>query len=366
MFAKNKIQRILVAPLDWGLGHTTRCIPIIGRLLQSGATVVLAGNAVQKKVLQDEFPNCEFLDVKGYNISYSRSKFFFALKLFWQIPKILQTIRNENRWLAQAIEAHRLDAVISDNRYGLYSNLVPSVFITHQLQIKAGYLSEKVLKFFNYRLIQKFQQCWIPDFETGVSLGGLLSHPNRLPKIPCKYIGPLSRMEPCEPKSKETQLLILLSGPEPQRTLFEKKVLKQIHQTQGKVVVVRGLPKAEQNYELPGARVYNHLSSKELNKEMCKASMIVCRSGYSSVMDVYTAGVRAILVPTPGQTEQEYLAKHLMAEGFCIGRPQKNFSLARSLEEAEQFCYKNHSKKANDRLQQVVAEFLADRTTARL
>lgn len=360
MSEKSNNPRVLVAPLDWGLGHTTRCIPIIRELLLAGAEVILAGNEVQKKILLNEFPGCRFLFLPGYTIAYSKNSSFFAFKIFAQLPKILKAVREEKRWLAQVIDQYQIDAVISDNRYGLQNKRIPSVFITHQLQIKAGYFLEPVLKWANYRFIQKFSQCWIPDFETGFTLAGRLSHPARLPQVACKYIGPLSRMKTCAQAPTKDRLLVVLSGPEPQRSIFETLVLKQLPEHEGVVTLVRGLPNSQQALQLPGVKVYNHLVSKDLQQEICEADVIVCRCGYSSVMDIFNAGASSIMVPTPAQTEQEYLAKHLMKEGFALSCAQKVFSLKNMLARAGHFPYRKFAKKADGLLRQVVGEFVAE------
>ncbi|TMI85631.1 MAG: glycosyl transferase family 28, partial [Bacteroidetes bacterium] len=112
--------RILVAPLDWGLGHATRCIPIIQHLLKADVEVWLAGEGAQEKLLADEFPDLPFLSLHGYRIRYARSAIGLVKNILFQAPKIVKAIRNENKWLAKMIDEHHFDAVISDNRYGLY------------------------------------------------------------------------------------------------------------------------------------------------------------------------------------------------------------------------------------------------------
>ena len=189
--------RILIAPLDWGLGHATRCIPIIRELLANECDVWLAGEGVQHKLLAKEFPELTILDLSGYNIKYSKTKTGLFFRLIGQIPKMLDIISFENRWLKIKNEALEFDAVISDNRYGFYNNKVYNVFMTHQLGIKTGFgfFFDSILRRLNYAYIKKFEACWVPDEKSERNLAGELSHPKKLPKPPVHYLGLLSRFQ---------------------------------------------------------------------------------------------------------------------------------------------------------------------------
>lgn len=360
--------RVLVAPLDWGLGHTTRCFPIIYELLLSGAEVLLAGNTIQKKILEQEFHTCKFVELGGYNIEYSKSGRDFVWKILRQAPGVLNQIKKEQYWLSSMVEKEGLDGVISDNRFGLYSTVIPSVFITHQLLIKNnwGTTVEAIVQKLNYRYINKFDTCWIPDFSGMPNLAGDLSHPQKMPGVPCHYVQPLSRMSQCTQESEEGHILIMLSGPEPQRTIFEKMVFKQLEDFKGSATVVRGLPFAPDQPVLNGVVVHNHLSKEELNKEMCRAEYIICRSGYSSVMDIAAVGRKSIQVPTPGQTEQEYLAGYLSSQNFCITVSQSAFNLNEVLEKARTFNFENNFPQQKYSLEKAVQKFLDECRTRKI
>lgn len=336
-------KKLLVAPLDWGLGHATRCVPVIRDLLNNNCEVWLAGEGAQEKLLREEFPSLPFLPLKGYRIKYGKSG--LTGKILLQVPSILRSIKEENKWLKKQVSNHGFDAVISDNRYGLYHEKIFSVFITHQLYIKSslGKWSEKILQQWNYKLINKFNECWIPDEEGENNLAGELSHPGKLPSIPVKYIGPLSRFTSFSPLGDggiRGHLLIILSGPEPQRTILENNVIDQIVNYPATATIVRGLP-GEKNI-IPSTNTihfYNHLSTEELNTESMKAEFIISRSGYSTIMDIACVQKKSILIPTPGQTEQEYLADHLRKKQFAFCIDQKGFSLLKNIEEARNFEY---------------------------
>lgn len=354
--------KILVAPLDWGLGHATRCIPIVRELLRQNCTVILAASGKGKKLLQQEFPHLSFVDLPGYEIEYASTAWGLAIKIVAQIPKLLSAIKGEQAWLQKLVAKEKLDAVISDNRYGLHHPKIYSVFITHQLSIKAPLkMAENVLQQEAYKHINRFDECWVPDAEGEENLAGELSHPLNKPAVPLYYTGPLSRIAKKGIESNASHLLIFLSGPEPQRTLLENLLLKELKDYTKPVVFVRGLPgEAEPLIVAENIIVYNHLSAKELEQKLHDAFLVISRCGYSTVMDLVAMQKRSVLIPTPGQTEQEYLAKHLMRKNFALCVEQKKFRLKNVLTLVETFPYQlafqleNHSREVIERFVETV------------
>lgn len=326
-------KRVLVAPLDWGLGHATRCIPVIKMLLQNNFEVFIAAQNACAQLLKKEFPFLKIVPLPGYNISYSDNKKTFLIKMLSQFPSIKKTIKKENKWLERVRKEYKLDIVISDNRFGLYHPKIHSIFITHQLHIKAGnFFIEWLAQKINYYFINKYNECWIPD-EAGLEgLAGELSHPKKMPFTSVKYIGILSRLKKATHK-KNIDLLVMLSGPEPQRSIFENILLPQMMPLKISMVLVRGLP-AEDNklaHENNYLNIYNHLPAEELNEIMLSAKTIVARSGYSTIMDLATLQQNAMLVATPGQTEQEYLAAFLSNKNYFISANQQGFNLVQAM-----------------------------------
>ena len=321
--------RILVAPLDWGLGHATRCIPIIQTLLKHNADVLLAATGGVKFLLEKEFPQLKILHLEGYQITYTRRKKFFLPKLATQLPKLFFAIRNEKKWLKKILKEEKINAVISDNRPGLYDAYIPCVYITHQLQIKTGSkITDTLIRNFHYSFINRFQECWIPDNQSGQSLAGKLSHPVSFPAIPFKYLGPLSRFEKNQlPVAYD--FLLLVSGPEPQRTILEEKLLQVFEQGTYSFVLVRGLPLEKKTLVLQSTRskVFNHLSARELNEIILQSNIVVARAGYSTIMDLAKLEKKAVLIATPGQTEQEYLAEFLNDKNLFASISQEDISL---------------------------------------
>jgi predicted glycosyltransferase len=352
---------VLIAPLDWGLGHATRCIPIIKTLLRKKCSVLLAGEGKTKALLQKEFPGLTFLHLPGYNVQYSRERWLLPFHMAGQIPKILAAIEAEQEWLQSAVKEHNIKAVISDNRYGLHHEEVHSVFITHQLLIKTGLgkLMDEILQDQNYGYINRFTECWIPDVEGEENLAGELSHPETKPEIPFHYLGPLTRFNADDHEESDQHLLIILSGPEPQRTLLEEIILSQIQDVSTPVMLVRGLPDADETIQTAShVKMFNHVTANELEQLIKDASLVISRCGYSTVMDLTTLKKKSILIPTPGQTEQEYLAKYLMKKSaaFCVD--QEKFRLINVLELANNFNYSLPQISKANLLEETIDRFL--------
>lgn len=352
--------RILVAPLDWGLGHATRCIPLIHALEAGGCEVLLAADGRIEALLRAEFPHLEVLPLKGYHINYGKTGWELVAKLLMQVPAIIEAMDEEHEWLKVAVKEHRIDAVISDNRYGLYHEETTSVFITHQLLVKTtlGNGADELLQKLHYQYINAFSECWVPDLEAAPGLAADLSHPKRLPEIPLHYLGPLSRLKG-NSSAQTKQLLVLLSGPEPQRTLLEESMLLQLERYTEPVVFLRGLPGES---ELPAVsaniQILNHLPAEAMENVMREAHLVVSRCGYSTVMDLLSMGKKSILIPTPGQTEQEYLATHLMAQNLALCIPQSKLKLMNALELAHSFNYAQHLPTGDSGLTATVQRFV--------
>lgn len=350
--------KILLAPLDWGLGHATRCIPIIKQLHKNGCTVTIAASGSVKTLLQGEFPAVDFIHLDGYNVQYSASKRFLPIKILLQAPKIMGIIKWENRWLQNVLEENRFDLVISDNRFGLYTPKVPCIFITHQLLIQAPYRwLERQVQQINYRYINRYTQCWVPDFESGETIAGRLSHPAKMPAVPVKYLGPLSRFGELEQKATTYSWMMILSGPEPQRTILEQKLLAVIPALAGNVLLVRGKPGSTEEIAAPAnCTIVNHLGTVAMQQALAISDYVLSRCGYTTVMEVLALGKKAMFIPTPGQTEQEYLAGHLFGQHWCYTCTQDE-DLGLHLRQAAAFDYRLPVL-GRGRLDVVVKEFL--------
>lgn len=318
-------KRILVAPLNWGLGHATRCIPIINALIAEGFEPVIASDGKALALLRKEFPKLSAIELPPLNITYGKNSAFLKLKFFKILPKLLKAINAEKKAVFEIIERNDFAGIISDNRLGVRHKNVPSVIMTHQLNVLSGYttwLSSKM----HQKMIKKFDECWIPDVDTAINLSGKLGHLISF-DISRKYIGPLSRLTKFDSEIKN-DLMILLSGPEPQRTLLGQKLLSELRNYSGKVVFVKGvIEKVQTKTVIGNITMYNFMVSSLLSKTINESAIIISRSGYTTIMDLTKLNKKAFFIPTPGQFEQEYLAKRLTEMGIAPSCNQKDFTL---------------------------------------
>ena len=319
-------QRILIAPLDWGLGHASRCIPIICRLNELGAEVFIAAQGEGEALLKKYFPTAKFIALPGFKATHP-SNGNMTWHLFKRLPSLIASVIHEHFLLKQLIEQYGLNGVVSDNRYGLWSIRVPSVFITHQINIKAPVV-EKLINCLNHWFIGHFDYCWIPDIENRPSLSEELGHPlppylgwGKEKKVGFVYIGWLSRFNLKNASNqikvqmqhwefdlntraglidKTIALLGIVSGPEPQRTAFEfylQKEAKQAVQNDLIVKIFGGKPSQVQPLD------------EEFREAVHQAQKIIARPGYSTLMDILCIQTQARMewIPTAGQPEQLYL-----------------------------------------------------------
>jgi UDP:flavonoid glycosyltransferase YjiC (YdhE family) len=297
------------------LGHATRCSVLIDDLLQKGHEVIIASNGRSAAWLQQRYPQLEVLtDIPDYAVTYP-SAGSMAVHFAKQLPRLIRVVRDEHRWLERLITERSIDSVYSDNRYGLHHQRLPCTFITHQLHLRVPWWSRALVHGILNRYLKRFQSIWIPDYEKGNTLSGALSHgakwDNRV-----QFIGPLSRFafgfavaERSRGLARSPRLVALISGPEPSRTAFEKQLRRLLVETGQTALLLLGRPD-EAIHEVDGnLTIINHLPDEQLAMVLKQAQLVICRSGYSTIMDLHALKCRALLVPTPGQTEQEYLAE---------------------------------------------------------
>lgn len=320
-------KRILVAALHWGLGHATRCMPLIEALLQQGAEPVLASDGAALQLWKAEYPQLQHIELPAYDIRYDSAQMVWAMAK--QLPRMGKGMYLERKALARIVKKHKIDALICDNRFGLWLPSLPSVFISHQLHIRVPALLRPLVRRLNHYFIQRHQQCWIPDFEGPQNLAAELSHP---PLPNAHYLGPLSRFEALDLPIKY-RLIVVLSGPEPQRSKLEQVLLQQLKHFSEPLCLVRGRLEAVDLVDVPEQiEVYNYCTASQLNRLICSSQFVICRSGYSTLMDLAVLGKAALLIPTPGQTEQEYLADRAAALGQHVQQKQQGIDLRIALE----------------------------------
>lgn len=350
------IPKIMVSPLNWGLGHASRCVPIIRELIRQGAEVVIAAEEHPLALLVKEFPRLYSVELPGYNITYP-SGGNMAVHMLKIMPRILKGIKEEQASMFKIVDELGIDGIVSDNRFGLSHPKLKTVFVTHQVMIKSPF-GESFIQKLNGRFINKYDFCWIPDYEGENNLSGDLSHKYAIPKH-ARFIGPLSRFEKAE-KAENTKydVMGIVSGPEPQRTMFQHILQTELEILGIDSVLVLG--KSAENIQVKNEnlRIFSHLSASEMQETINASKMIVARSGYSTIMDLEALQMPAILIPTPGQTEQEYLAQYHFSKNHFFTVEQDRFDLEEALEHAQMFKGIPPSPSTN-LLGNAVAEFLA-------
>jgi uncharacterized protein (TIGR00661 family) len=320
-----KGKNILFGVLNWGLGHATRSIPVIRQLVDEGNRVIIASDGAALKLLQDEFPGFIFEPLPAYHIRYSKYSFLLPLKLLGQTPHIWQTIRKEKEIVRQLVTKHRIDMLISDNRFGFWHPQVYSVYITHQLRVLSG-ITTPLTTWLHGLVYRKFDEIRVPDNAGENNLSGKLGHLKRLDKK-VKYTGTVSRLIK-EKLPLKYDLLAILSGPEPQRSLLEQKLIKQMQQLSVRCAIVQGKVNGKQLKRKEGnIDIYNYATSRKLQNLINTSELVIARSGYTSVMDLFALEKKVLWVPTPGQFEQEYLAQYLQDKYQFSYQKQKKLNI---------------------------------------
>lgn len=344
-------QRILICPLDWGLGHATRCIPVINSFLSKKTEVIIAADGRPYDLLKKEFPQLTFVRLKGYDVNYSSGN--MALQMIFSIPKILKGIKDEYNAIQKIIAEHKIDIVISDNRYGCWGKTTRNVLMTHQLMIKSPF-GENTLHRIVLSHIKNFHECWIPDYAGPENLTGDLSHKYQLPERTF-FIGALTRFNKKSIISgQQFKVMAIVSGPEPQRSIFEKIILDHLVKSGLKSLLVKGIPEGhEKEIQTENVKIVTHLSADEMWQAITNSEIIVSRSGYSTVMDLSALEKKVVFIPTPGQTEQEYLAEYFMQKKIAFYQKQSKLDLKKALKDSENYTGFRSLPESNDLLKRI-------------
>lgn len=329
-------QNILFCPLDWGLGHASRSVPLIRHYIQQGSNVYIATSGHALAFLKIEFPNLTFFELPSYAIKYGKNN--GALKLAFRFFNFANIVRSEHAQIEKLVDKLAIDLIVSDNRYGAYSAKAKSVFVTHQLSIQLPYymrfvefIPNKIQKL----LLSKFNEIWVPDFENEFSLSGNLTKSKSYQN--CKFIGWQSRFVPSKTKVAPNGILAWVSGPEPQRSVFAAKLKEQLMKVNIPATLVIGNPNEIENQEIGNLRIINHLSSIEFNELICKSEWIICRAGYSSLMDLAVLQKSALIVPCKGQSEQEYLASFCHKNGYFLAQQEDSLNILEAITHLKNF-----------------------------
>lgn len=353
-------RRVLITPLDWGLGHATRCIPVINELASQRCEVLVGSSGGALTLLRNEFPGLKFFELAPYAPIYAASS-SLAWKLAEQSFKFIRTINREHKQVETIVRNENIDIVISDNRYGCWSHNAESIFITHQVNIllpKEVKWLEGIINYFNRYLIKNFNTCWIPDRKGDENFTGKLS---KAAGLTTQFVGTLSRFKGSESnQKKEVDIAVILSGPEPQRSILEKLLRSKLHSIDRTICIVRGIPGSSNRMVDGNISIIDFLETEELQTLIERSSLIIARSGYSTIMDMETLGGSVVFVPTPGQSEQAYLGHRLKERGIAFFMNQEDFDINLMVSESKN--YKGFQRKEIDQilLQRAIHDLLKD------
>lgn len=308
-------------------------MPIIQALLDRGHEVIIASDGQALRLLTHEYPQLTHLTLPSYGITYRTRNMVYNLGT--QLPRILRTIRAERRAIQRIVQDHRIDGILSDNRYGCHSPQAHSLFMTHQVRLRMPYPGLAApINALNRALIYRFEGCWIPDFPTEADrLSGTLAEARGLRQA--TYIGPLSRLRAAT-AAPRYDVIVVLSGPEPQRTTLERRLLDQLQRLPLRTLLVRGRTDLPPLHEERGTiTTVQFLTAQALGEAIAQSRVIVTRSGYSTLMDLAAIGRKAVLIPTPGQTEQEYLGAYFAERHGFLTMAQDAVDVAAAFEVAQ-------------------------------
>lgn len=359
MTIDGKQKPVLFAVLNWGMGHASRSVPLIRELQEQGVPVILASDGVAADLLRAEFPAQEVHVLPSYNVLYRHKNIYINVLL--SLWTILTSIWREHQWLRKFVRQHQIQAIISDNRYGIRHTHIPSMLITHQFRFYGPWKWANKIGEWSVRWwARKYAEIWVPDWSGSNSLtGGMANWKYTRPAL--YYIGPLSRFHVVTDSDSERKLdiIVILSGPEPQRTLLEIDIHKQLQSIPGNHVVIRGtkeLPHPDLNK--PSYTRYDILASEELNRLVGHSTMQISRSGYSTVMDLTYSGIPALMIPTPGQIEQEFLMDYLQDKGPWIFQTQEKLDIPAAWKTLDHWSTRQSVRPSGNEANRAITSFL--------
>jgi UDP:flavonoid glycosyltransferase YjiC (YdhE family) len=332
----SKNANILICPLEWGLGHAARMIPLASRLREMNHNIFIGTGREHQALFRNEISGLSYIDFPGFKPRYSKFLPQY-LALLLKTPLLLFHIINEHYRLKKIISTYSIDIVISDNRFGLWNNKIKTVYVTHLPRIplpKLLYFLEFTGIILHRAIIKKYNYCYIPDLPGEQNLSGRLSHSLVLPEN-VRFIGILSRFTEVESNPEDSPVnfrhnTVILSGPEPQREMLKQKLTDILREKEPVTIFLGGRPGAPEKLDHANNIIYyNHLPARKMKALILGSEKIITRSGYTTIMELISLGCSALLIPTPGQTEQEYLATYLEGKGwFCTTRQKKIKDLA--------------------------------------
>ena len=408
-------MKVLVAPLDWGLGHATRCVPVVREFLRAGAEVELAVVKANANFFREVFPDLRQRLAPSYNIVYPKHGYNMALWLLKNSVHLNAVMRYEHHFAEEMVKRHGYDVLFSDNRFAFYSKNALSIYMTHQRRIafpRAFAAFERIGVMWHANIMRKFDEVWVPDLEIYPGYAGSLSHSGATPgDKPMRFVGTLSRFSEmgndgnalgdapapvdlerevdlmsvsefmahsanvewdAAPEKRTSgnhsfemranyKVVAVVSGVEPARTQLEQQLCEALQQIPGQHMMILGKPSAEQKTWTEGnIEFHTHLATNDFAEAVKRADFVVSRGGYSTVMDMAELGAKCIFVPTPGQFEQIVLAHDLSKAGYAVEIPADELSaetLAIAFEKSVKMPKVEKQNLLHDAVENVVRRF---------
>lgn len=362
-----KRKNILICPLEWGLGHAARMIPVAAKLLQMGNNVFIGSGEEHLALFRTELTGVTLINFPGFKPGYSKHFPQYLIMLF-KTPLLLYHIFLEHHRLKKLISDYKIDIVISDNRFGLWNKSIKSAYITHLPLIPLpGSLKfiESLGVLLHRIIINKYSLCFIPDLPGKMNVSGRLSHEIKLPEN-VRFVGILSRFSILKGDTIPNQFnyphnTVILSGPEPQRSILKQKLCDLLIGKEPFTVFLEGKPGSSGKISKSGNIIfYNHLTASRMRDLVISSESIISRSGYTTIMDLISLDCTALLIPTPGQTEQEYLAVYLAEKGLFSSILQNQIKEGLNLPARKQNPASEISEMSEILLKDALCELLED------
>ena len=347
------------------MGHAARMIPLASKLRELNNNVIIASGEEHLSLFRNELPGLTYINFTGFKTRYSR---FFPqyLSLLFKIPALLYHIIVEHHKLRRIIAEYAVDIIISDNRFGLWNRKVITVYVTHMPLIPLPkYLKfiEPLGVYLHRQIIKKYSLCFIPDLPGNLNLSGRLSHGLKLPDN-VRYIGILSRfIDPEQPNDENPVKFhhntVILSGPEPQREILKQKLVILLKDKEPITVMFEGKPgnrgEIARNENII---FYSHLPAYRMKGIITSSDSIITRAGYTTLMELVSLNCTALIIPTPGQTEQEYLAEYLSEKGWFYTFSQDEIKAGMSIRKEKAFCHDELNRQSSILLTEALKELL--------
>ncbi|MEK6968538.1 MAG: glycosyltransferase [Nanoarchaeota archaeon] len=322
---------------NYGLGHATRMLPVIMKLIEQGEKVTIVAKGNSLLMLKNELGDASNYELMQYEVPLKFSdKGFSMFETLKAGPSFISLISSQKKWLENFSAKEKIDRVIADGEIGYHLKNKKSFFVNNQLRLLPGSLLGDGTELLTDVFSKGFEKVIVPDDENG-TLGGLLTSKTRFyDKKRLAYVGILSSIRK-KNVVRNVDYFISISGPGISKEVFTRQVMEQLHLLKGKVVVALGRPDLKEIASKGNAKIYPYLNRKQQESFLNKAKLVISRSGYTTMMELAEIDKKAFFIPTLNHPEQEYLAKFQKNSGRFHYSKQDSFNFKEDIDEAKQY-----------------------------